>query len=80
MLEKTDLWETKIEGEKHPCAQQGDGKVGRTTKQAVEHFKEALDFKRRTVGASTFPASDVLEVLGKYYIELGELRPAYDCL
>jgi tetratricopeptide (TPR) repeat protein len=54
-------------------------KLGHRDK-AIEHFREALDFKRRHVGPSTFQTSDVLEVLGKYYVELGDLTPAYDCL
>ena len=49
-------------------------------KKAVGHLEAALEIRREKVGGVSLTVSDVLEVLGKFYIELKEYRKAYKVL
>ena len=48
--------------------------------KAVGHLEAALEIRREKVGVVSLTVSDVLEVLGKFYIELKDYRKAYKVL
>ena len=48
--------------------------------RSLEHWKAAFEIRRKIIGPMSMPVSDLLEHIGKYELELGDLKQAYDSL
>ena len=44
------------------------------------HFNIALKIRKQSIGLICLPVSNILEQLGKFYIETGYLKESYGCL
>ena len=49
--------------------------------RAILHFNQTLEIRRTQIGSMSLPVSDILEQMGKYYLETSiHLKEAYECL
>lgn len=48
--------------------------------RALQHLKLALEIRRKVVGQASLSAAVVLEQIGKFQLQKGDLKEAYDSL